>query len=153
MPVGSTVTWTYNVTDTGSNVPLSNVTVTDNIGGVNPAPVTKAGGFNTGDSNDNGLLDPGETWVFQTTGTATAGQYSNVGTATGTPPTGPNLTATNPDHYFGMTPTIQIVKLTNGTNNDNPPVAGTARRPSDRAGRPARSPGPTTSRPQAATCR
>ena len=125
VPVGSTVTWTYNVTATGSNVPLSAITVTDNIAGVNPTAVNKAGGFNTGDTNSDGLLEPGETWVFTASGTATAGQYSNIGTATGTPPAGPNVTATNPDHYFGETPVIQIVKLTNGTNNDSPPVAGT----------------------------
>ncbi len=124
VPVGSTVTWTYNVTDTGSNVPLSNVTVTDNIAGVNPTPVL-SGGFNVGDTNHDGLLEPGETWVFTASGTAIAGQYSNIGTATGTPPTGPNVTATNPDHYFGYTTNISILKLTNGTNNDNPPVAGT----------------------------
>ena len=111
MPAGSTVTWTYNVTDTGSNVPLSNITVADNIAGVNPTPVTKAGGFNTGDTNSDGLLEPGETWVFQATGTAIAGQYSNIGTATGTPPTGPNVTNTNPDHYFGQT---QASPLGNG---------------------------------------
>ena len=100
VPVGSTVTWTYNVTDPG-NEPIANVAVTDNIAGVNPQPVT-SGGFNVGDTNKDGLLEPGETWVFQTTGTATAGQYSNIGTATGTSTvTGTPLTATNPDHYFG----------------------------------------------------
>ncbi len=130
VPVGSTVTWTYDVTDPG-NVPLSGVTVTDNIAGVNPTPVL-SGGFNVGDTNHNGLLDPGETWVFTASGTAVAGQYSNIGTATGTPvtPTGGTIpgttpvSATNPDHYFGAAPAIAIVKLTNGTNNDNPPVAG-----------------------------
>ena len=60
--------------------------------------------------------------MFTASGTATAGQYSNIGTATGTPPTGQAVTAANPDHYFqAETPAIQIVKLTNGTNNDSPP--------------------------------
>ena len=41
--VGSTVTWTYKVTTTG-NVPLSSVTVTDNVAGVTPA-------YQSGDAN------------------------------------------------------------------------------------------------------
>ncbi len=130
VPVGSTVTWTYDVSTTG-NVPLSSVAVTDNIAGVNPTPVL-SGGFNVGDTNHDNLLEPGETWVFTASGTAIAGQYSNIGTVTGIPstpagtpiPGAPTQTATNPDHYFGENPQIQILKLTNGTNNDNPPVAG-----------------------------
>jgi hypothetical protein len=66
--------------------------------------------YNTGDTNHDGLLEAGETWVFTASGTAIAGQYSNIGTATGTPPTGPNVTATNPDHYFGQTPSQPLGK-------------------------------------------
>jgi hypothetical protein len=131
VPVGSTVTWTYNVTNP-THVSLANVAVTDNQAGVTPAPVL-SGGFNVGDANHNNLLDFGEQWVFTASGTATAGQYGNVGTVTGTPvtPTGGSITgatpvsATNPDHYFGATPSVTIIKLTNNTNNDGAPVAGT----------------------------
>jgi uncharacterized repeat protein (TIGR01451 family) len=131
VPVGSTVTWTYNVTNPG-NEPIANVNVTDNIAGVNPTTVFGDGApghgdaaHNTGDANNNNLLDPGEQWVFQASGTAVAGQYSNVGTVTGTSTVSNTpVSASNPDHYFGATPSVQIVKLTNGTNNDNPPVAG-----------------------------
>jgi uncharacterized repeat protein (TIGR01451 family) len=106
-------------------VPLANVFVTDNIPGINPAPVL-SGGFNVGDPNHDGLLETGETWMFTATGTAIAGQYSNVGTVTGTPvdfngnpiPGTTTQTANNPDHYFGAQPNIAIVKLTNGTDND-----------------------------------
>jgi uncharacterized repeat protein (TIGR01451 family) len=123
VPVGSTVTWTYNVTNPGSE-PIANVAVTDNIAGVNPTPVL-SGGFNVGDTNHNGLLDPGEQWIFTATGTAVAGQYSNIGTVTGTSTiSNTPVTANNPDHYFGTNPQIAIVKLTNGTNNDNPPTPG-----------------------------
>ena len=83
VPVGSTVTWTYDVTTTG-NVPLAGVAVTDSVAGVNPTPVL-SGGFNVGDTNQDGLLEAGETWVFTASGTAIAGQYTNIGTATGTP--------------------------------------------------------------------
>ena len=109
-------------------MPLSSVAVTDNITGVNPTPVL-SGGFNVGDTNQDGLLEAGETWVFTASGTAIAGQYTNIGTTTGTPsepngtpiPGATTQTATNPDNYFGYTTNIAIVKLTNGTNNDTAP--------------------------------
>ena len=116
VPVGSTVTWTYLVSNT-STVPLSNVTVTDNIAGVTPV-------FVSGDTDGDTQLDIGETWLFQATGTALAGQYANIGTVQGTPPTGPNLTDTDPSHYFGSVagevPGIQIEKFTNGEDADTP---------------------------------
>ena len=62
----------------------------------------RATAFNVGDTNDNGLLDPTETWTFTCDAAAplTPGQYTNVGTATATfcagrpPRTSPLLTAT-----------------------------------------------------------
>ncbi|MCC6457527.1 MAG: hypothetical protein IT328_21400 [Caldilineaceae bacterium] len=113
--VGSTVTWTYEVRNVG-NVPLSNVTVTDDQPGVTPVYVS-------GDANGNNLLEVGETWLFQATGIAVAGQYANMGTVTGTPPDGPNVTDTNPSHYFGAfssQPGIDILKFTNGEDADTP---------------------------------
>jgi hypothetical protein len=106
IPVGSTVTWTYIVTNTG-NVPLTNVAVTDDKIGAITCPAT--------------TLAAGATMTCTKTGTAVAGQYTNIGTATGTPPTGPNVTASNPDNYFGSAPAISIIKKTNGTNNDVAP--------------------------------
>jgi len=116
LPVGAPVTWTYTVTNTG-NVPLTNVQVTDNRPGVTPV-------YQSGDANTNGQLDLGETWIYTATGTAVEGAYTNVGTARGTDTTGTvptPVTATEPDQYFGVRAAIQIVKLTNGTNNDTPP--------------------------------
>ena len=106
LAVGSTVTWTYIVTNTG-NVPLTNVTVTDNKGVVVSCPKT--------------TLAVGESMTCSGSGTAQAGQYMNIGTATGKPPVGNNVTASNPDHYFGSAPAISIIKKTNGTNNDVAP--------------------------------
>ncbi|MCL4205900.1 MAG: DUF4347 domain-containing protein, partial [Pirellulaceae bacterium] len=96
VPVGSTVTWTYVVTNTG-NVPLANVTVTDNVAGVTPVYVS-------GDANNDNILDLNETWTYQATGTAVAGQYANLGTATGTPPVGDPVSDSDPSHYFGSGP-------------------------------------------------
>jgi hypothetical protein len=84
--VGSTVTWTYIVTNTG-NVTLTNVAVTDD----------KVGAICT-----IGTLAAGASSTCSKTGTAIAGQYVNIGTVTGTPPEGPPVTATNPDRYYGI---------------------------------------------------
>lgn len=117
IPVGGNVTWTYVVTNPG-RVPLSNVTVTDNILAVNPV-------FISGDTNSNGLLDVGESWLFRATGIAVVGQYANIGSVVGTPPEGQNVTDSDPSHYYGFTeetntPLINIEKATNGFDADLP---------------------------------
>jgi hypothetical protein len=112
VPTGSDVTFTYIVTNTG-NVPLSNVTVTDDHGVV-PA-------FQGGDANGNGVLDLTETWTYTAATIATPGPYTNVGTATGTPPVGSSVSATDPEHHFADPPGISIIKLTNGTDHNAPP--------------------------------
>ena len=58
-----------------------------------------------------------------TTGTATPGQYTNIGTVNGDATiatTTVPLTASDNDCYFGANPQISISKLTNGTDNDAP---------------------------------
>jgi uncharacterized repeat protein (TIGR01451 family) len=75
IPAGDPVTWKYVVTNPGT-VPLGTVTVTDSVAGVNPA-------YMSGDTANIGFLDPSETWTYEAYGTATVGQYSNTGTATG----------------------------------------------------------------------
>ena len=122
--VDDTVNWTYVVTNRG-NVPLSNVIVTDNRIGVNPVYVS-------GDTNGDRVLQVGEVWTYRATGIAVAGQYANIGTVVGTPPSGPNVSDVDPSHYFGITPDeteINIEKYTNGFDADLPtgpqvPVGG-----------------------------
>jgi len=105
--VGDPVNWTYLVTNTG-NVDLTSVTVTDDQGVTVSCPQT--------------TLAPAESMTCTANGTAVAGQYSNVGTATGTPPLAlPNVQATDPSNYFGSTPAITIEKSTNGQDADVAP--------------------------------
>jgi hypothetical protein len=81
------VTWGYEVSK-HDPFTAANVVVTDDHGtpgdssdDFHPSPVS-SGGFNVGDDNQNGLLDDGETWLFEATGTAETGPYANVATAT-----------------------------------------------------------------------
>ena len=65
------------VTNPG-NVPLADVAVNDDHAGVDPAFRRRR--------RLRRPARPVETWTFEATGTATAGQYENTGTVTG--PTG-----------------------------------------------------------------
>ena len=98
---GSTVTFTYVVTNTGS-VPLINVVLADDKLG----PITSF----TGDTNGNGLLDLTETWTYTETATALAGQQTNVGTVTGQDlfTLGMTVTDDNPANYFGQQSTTDF---------------------------------------------
>ena len=104
---GTPVTWTYAVQNTGS-LPLSNVSLNDSDLGTISGPLS-------GDTNQDGLLQPSETWIYEAEGTATVGPYMNLGTVTATPtmPDGspitgaPSVEAEDPSHYTG----IQLVRI------------------------------------------
>ncbi len=85
--VGATVIWTYVVTNTG-DVQLTGVSVTDDRGVAVTCPKS--------------VLAPGESMTCTASGTATAGQYSNLGTVGGTPAGGSPVTASDPSHYDGV---------------------------------------------------
>jgi uncharacterized repeat protein (TIGR01451 family) len=104
----STVTWTYLVTNSG-NVPLTGVTVTDNQSGVTP----NCGGVTT--------LAVGASMTCTASGAAQPGQYENIGLATGITPTGTTVVETDPSHYFGMQPSVSIVKRVNGDDANTAP--------------------------------
>jgi uncharacterized repeat protein (TIGR01451 family) len=80
---GQAITWTYDVTNDG-NVDLTGVSVSDSPGqtitAINGTGIYS--GFNSGDTNHDGVFTQGETWHFQATGTAGTGLYTNTATAT-----------------------------------------------------------------------
>ena len=106
LPVGSAVLWTYVVTNTGDTA-LTAVAVTDDKGVAVTCPKTE--------------LSPGESMTCTASGTAVAGQYANVGTVSGKPPVGPDVTSTDPSHYVGYLPVITLEKRVNGQDADTPP--------------------------------
>ena len=79
--VGDTVTYTYEVTNddvNGDGSPIRNVGVSDDVAG--------GASYVGGDTNTNGLLEVGETWVFEGSYTIQAADPDplvNVATATG----------------------------------------------------------------------
>ncbi|KZE89429.1 DUF7507 domain-containing protein [Microbacterium sp. TNHR37B] len=120
--VGSEVTWTYEVTNTG-DVALDEVAVSD-------AFTDGAGdtGTLTATSTATGPLLPGETRTFQATGTAVLGQYQNTATATATAVDGDDAAlpqqpepATDDSWYRAGASGLSIVKTTNGEDVDSAP--------------------------------
>jgi uncharacterized repeat protein (TIGR01451 family) len=105
--VGSTVNWTYIVSNTGSR-PLTNIVVTDDQGVTVTCPAT--------------TLDAGFSFTCTASGTAVSGQYANIGTVTAEQPDTSQVTDSDPSHYFGeAAPAITIEKSTNGFDADTPP--------------------------------
>ncbi|MGN8552124.1 UNVERIFIED_CONTAM: hypothetical protein OHV15_06035 [Microbacterium sp. SLM126] len=111
---GDPVRWTYVVTNTGG-VELTDVTVNDDV--VDAADIDCDG---TGSNFISGPLAPGSSFTCVATGTATAGQYENVGTVTGLDPTQVEVEDEDPSHYFGILPAVDIEKATNGQDADEP---------------------------------
>jgi len=70
---GQPVIWTYDVTNTGTtDIPKSDITVTDNVPGVNPV----FDSVKTGNADD--ILEPGEVWTYKATGVALELEQSNL---------------------------------------------------------------------------
>ncbi len=128
------VTYTYNETNNGTD-PISGVSLSDDL----CSPVT---GPTSGDTNSNGILDPGETWVFTCNKTfTTAGTFTNHVTATGTdtadsqpaPPETAQATVTVRNPHTTLTKTaspssgrapLAVTYTYNETNNGTDPISG-----------------------------
>jgi uncharacterized repeat protein (TIGR01451 family) len=126
----ATVTSNYVVTNPG-NTPLHAVTLVD--GPLIPeapadgtcAPVTPVPPLpNAGDTDRDGLLDPGEAWQFTCTqdvqeSLSTAPiNVDNTVTATGTDPTGTHVSDTATDDYDVFTPGIHVEKTVRSATQD-----------------------------------
>ncbi len=114
--MGDPVKWRYAVTNPGT-LPLSNVVVRDDNG--TPSNLTDdftVTGPLSGDTDSDGKLDSGETWLYEYTSPAGAvrGTYNNIATATGSDGTRTTDPATDPSSYFGVDSQIQVVKTTWG---------------------------------------
>ena len=123
--VGSSapVRFTYLVTNTG-NVPLTDVAVVDDIEGAIVCPAT--------------ALAAGAQMTCTLETVAVIGDYTNVGTVTGvgpdtvgpdgTPVPGEPVTDNDPANYFGVRPSVEVVKSVQGmdanTKASGPAVAG-----------------------------
>jgi hypothetical protein len=104
--VGSTVSWTYVVTNNTTET-FTSLTVTDDKGVAVACPKL--------------LLSPGASMTCTGSGVAVAGQYRNVGTAVATTP-GHQYTDSDASHYFGgPAPVLTISKLTNGQHVSQAP--------------------------------
>lgn len=101
--VGTPVTWTYVVTNTGP-VSITVLSLTDSEPGVTPTLVGGDGGIPT-------VFEVGEVWTFQALGVAISGQYSNTATAVGTSVNGVMVTDTAVSHYFGISSAIDLTKV------------------------------------------
>ncbi len=134
---GGQVIWTYEVTNIGTvDIPEADITVTDTVEGDVTQIIDKG--------NDDAVLSPDETWIYEFQGTAIntanppAGQnltlvpnvctqdgavsppstaYTNIGTVTI-----PTMSAADPSSYCNTpdTPAIDIVKKTNGQDANDP---------------------------------
>ena len=120
LDAGSEVEWFYEVTlADGADLPLGDVSVVDDNGTPDDPSDDWSAEYVGGDTDGDGLLDPGETWLFATPAehraVAVEGAYGNEAVASGEWAPGRRVTATDPAHYFGAAPAISIEKLVNGT--------------------------------------
>jgi uncharacterized repeat protein (TIGR01451 family) len=102
---GEPLTWTYTITNTG-NVDVADIVVSDD----------QEPGLSCGQS----LLAIDETFSCTLTSTASGGQYANLATASGLYASAV-VSDTDPSHYFGVEPAIDLEKHTNGQDADTAP--------------------------------
>jgi len=104
--VGDTITYTYTVTNAG-DVPLSAVTVSDDLAG--------AAVYFSGDTNIDGFLDLGETWIFTANYEVPSGldPVVNIATAYGTSPQATQVTDDDDWSVDILNPEILVEKSAN----------------------------------------
>jgi uncharacterized repeat protein (TIGR01451 family)/gliding motility-associated-like protein len=114
--VGNSISYTVEVENTG-NVSISNVSVNDPLATTGPTYVS-------GDTGNDDIMAPGETWVYTLTHQVTqadldAGQIVNKATADGTPSQGTLIPGTGSYTIDAvLNPNINIIKTSNVTGYD-----------------------------------
>ncbi|MCE8556437.1 calcium-binding protein [Ruegeria pomeroyi] len=111
---GQDVTWTYLLSNTG-DVAVTVVAITDDAGTPTDTFDDFAPIYVSGDDG-NGLLDPGETWLYSATGIAPEGDYENVATAFATSGSNQQASATDNARLTGVADRVQLVKAVNAVN-------------------------------------
>jgi hypothetical protein len=113
---GTTVYWTYIVTNDLPDGSLTGITVTDDQGVTVSCPKT--------------ALSAGETMTCTGSGPALRRQYTNTGTVVATLPSGASVSASDSSYYYGVDAEVSVETLTNGVDADTPPgptlLAGSA---------------------------
>lgn len=108
-----TVRWTYQVSNDGQT-PLQSIEVQDNMLGPLSAEFIVSKSINA-----DAILDVGEVWTYAVTGAASLGLYANLGSVVGSNSLGEQVSASDPSHYIGIQPAIDIEVFTNGAQADN----------------------------------
>ena len=113
LSVGSDLVWTYIVTNTGETA-LTDIVVTDD------------NGTQEDTSDDFQVCGPFDLAVAENqtctiTDVVVMGSFVNIATATGNPPEDPQITDSDPAHYYGANPDTTLVKLTNDSDVDSAP--------------------------------
>jgi subtilisin-like proprotein convertase family protein len=126
LAVGSGATWTYQVFTEG-NIALSIGELRDDAGTPGDASDDFAPRSVGGDADGDGLLDPGEVWLYTSVGEVDyqvgAGPYANIARVTAVEPhTDQVVIDQDPSHHFGALPgaVIQIEKAVNATDPRHP---------------------------------
>lgn len=122
--LGETVIWTYTVEHLGGTAPMTNIRIVDDAGtpgDASPASdddfstddaimaIVDEFGFNVGDTNDSGDLDPGEIWLYQASDMVRQeGLYGNKAKVTADIGDVKDLMDMDPSHYVGTLPAIDV---------------------------------------------
>src|SRR5262249_41418151 len=134
LPNGTSVYWTYEVWNPGS-LPLQNVTVNDDAGTPGNTSDDFAPTFIGGDTDNDQILDRGETWRYTSFGLpshiVTSGQYVNFVLVQGkTVGTGTSVSDKAANYHFGdgtTEPAIHIEKFVSAPSTGiGPDAADTA---------------------------
>jgi uncharacterized repeat protein (TIGR01451 family) len=104
LPVGSSVSWTYEVANTGAEG-LMGITVSDDQGAMVSCP--------------QDTLAPGESMTCTASGVVQPGQYENLGTVMADTASEAPVAASDPSHYFGQV--LILEKSTEGVDADVAP--------------------------------